>query len=151
MTAYTTNMARNASIICQPARLVSQSGTATASAPRAAKIDPKKLYRAKTLVRTAVAAAPASTVCSSGRNTLTSPPLGFSGPRKATTSSGHSDVSVAKPRPVAAIITAAASSRRRSAKRCPQRPTASVAIAEPRSVAVLRSPTSSWPWPSASR
>ena len=49
----------------------------------------------------------------------------------ATTSSGQSDVSAAKPRPVAAISTAAASSRRRSAKRCPQRPTASVASAEP--------------------
>ena len=32
----------------------------------------------------------ASTVCSSGRNTLTSPPLGLSGPMNATTSSGQS-------------------------------------------------------------
>jgi hypothetical protein len=59
--------------------------------------------------------------------------------------SGQSVENVANPMPVTAIEAAAATSKRRSAKRCPHRPTASVARAEPNSVTVLRKPTSKLP------
>ncbi len=102
-------------------------------------------------MRARPAAAAASRGCSSGTNTLTSPELGLSVPAKATTSSGQNDDSAAKPAPVAAISSAAPSSRLREAKRRPQAPTASVASAEPSSVAVAIAPTAGVPSPSASR
>src|SRR5438128_41190 len=66
--------------------------------------------------------------------TLASPLDGLSVPKKATTSSGQNAENPAKPMPVAAITSAAASSSRRMEKRFPQRPIASVMNAEPRSV-----------------
>src|ERR687887_78435 len=82
---------------------------------------------------------------------LASPLEGLSVPTKATTSSGQNEAKPAKPSPVAAIRSAAPRRRRRMEKRLPQRPMASVASAEPSSVAVPMTPTSSCPSPSASR
>ena len=93
----------------------------------------------------------ASLACSSGRNTLTSPAPGLRVPIKAMTSSGGKALKPAKPAPVAAISNAAANSSVRGATRWPQAPTASVARADPSSVAVLSTPTIRLPWPSASR
>ena len=70
---------------------------------------------------------------------------------KATTSSGQSDVRPAKPKPVAAISSAAPLSNRLDATRWPQAPTANVASADPSSVVVAATPTSNVPRPSASR
>jgi hypothetical protein len=89
--------------------------------------------------------------CSIGRNTLTSPEPGLSVPMKATINSGTKATTPAKPSPVATISSAAASNSVRGAARWPKAPTASVAIAEPASVAVPSTPTSNSPWPSASR
>ncbi len=72
-------------------------------------------------------------------------------PTKAIASNGQNDVPNANARPVAAINTAAPSSRRRLWKRWPHAPTASVAIADPSSVALASRPTSQVPKPSASR
>ncbi|SPD46676.1 protein of unknown function [Cupriavidus neocaledonicus] len=88
-----------------------------------------------------------SRACSSGRNTLTSPELGFSVPMNATINSGQSEDKPAKPAPVAAISTPASISRRRCGKRPPMSPTRIVASAEPISVALLISPTANWPKP----
>ena len=90
-------------------------------------------------------------MCSSGRNTLTSPALGFNVPMNATTSNGQNADSPAKPNPVNAISSPAARSSRPSGRRCPQRPTASVISAEPSRVAELSTPTCQTSKPSASR
>ena len=88
------------------------------AAPPPARRPRRTARRARCSARTARCvrrrcAAPASRACSSGRNTLTSPALGFSVPTKATTSSGQNDEKPAKPRPVAAISSAAPRSSRR--------------------------------------
>ena len=76
-----------------------------------------------------------------GRNTDTSPAVGFSVPTKATTSSAAKLVSPAKPSPVAAISAHAPSSTWRGANRLPARPTASVSSALPSRVEVAIAPT----------
>ena len=72
-------------------------------------------------------------------------------PTKATSNSGQNDENAAKHRPVAAINSAAHCSSRTLPTRCDQAPTASVASAEPSSVAVETTPTAKVECPSASR
>ena len=66
-------------------------------------------------------------------------------------SKGQNDDSAENPMPVTIISIAAASSRALSVHLEPQAPTASVAIADPKSVAVAIAPTSALPSPSAIR
>ena len=75
------------------------------------------------------------------RNRLTSPFDGFNVPTKATKMSGQRPFSPANPRPVPNIRTDANNSRRRVSALRATRPTPTVKIAEPTSVAVTIAPT----------
>ncbi len=89
------------------------SGNPANSAPHAPASAPTRLYRANIDVRRRASARRASTACSSGRNTLTSPLDGLSVPTAAISSSGQKSLAIAKAKPVAAMSTVAASSRLR--------------------------------------
>jgi hypothetical protein len=82
---------------------------------------------------------------------LTSPLDGFSVPMKAMSSNGQNPSTAAKPSPVAAIRILAASRARRRGTWCATKPSPSVRIAEPRSVAVEIAPTASASKPSVER
>src|SRR6185437_7737862 len=97
------NITRIAVVGEAPIWALIESGRPDARAPTAADNPPTRLYRANRAVRASPVADSASLACSSGRNTLTSPELGFSVPMNATTSSGHSDDRPAKARPVAVV------------------------------------------------
>jgi hypothetical protein len=117
-------------------------GRPDASAPIAAAKIAARLYTEKMWTRRDCCTWPATSACSVGRNTLTSPDDGLRVPTTATTSSGQNVVKPANPRPVPTITTVAAMSSVRSSMRCAVIPKAMVSAAEPRRVPVTIAPTS---------
>src|SRR5947208_3215389 len=76
-------------------------GNPAASAPAAPAKVPVRLYQAKRPVRSRGSDVSASTVCSVGRNSVTSPADGFTVPTKAMARSGQNAVTPKNPRAVA--------------------------------------------------
>ena len=85
---------------------------------------------------------PGSSAVSVGKNTLTSPPLGFNVPITAMANRGQNAVTPVKPSPVKNISAAAHSNTRFAPSRRPNSPTPSVSAAEPSSVPVISTPIS---------
>ena len=139
--AYNRNEPRCVDVTFQSKRRARPAGTPETNAPIAPAQMPARLYVAKSVGRRGGSTSAASTACSVGRNTLTSPADGFSVPTTAMRSSGTNHVTPANPSPVAAIMIPAARRSVRSACRWARRPKPSVSTAEPTSVPVTIAPT----------
>src|SRR5262245_53510906 len=109
------------------------------------------LYRANNAVRSSGETDCASTVCSSGRNKLTSPADGLIVPTNATTTSGQYSLDSANATPVAIISAHAPFNIERRGNRCATMPTHSVNKADPSNVLVMIEPIANAPKPSSSR
>jgi len=82
-----------------------------ARVPNAPAMPPTKVYLAYNAVRETAGVVPASIDCSSGKNTLTSPAVGFSVPITPTTSSATNEVNRPNNVPVAIISAEPANSK----------------------------------------
>ena len=102
--------------------------------------EPDKLYTANTDVRSLSLMLDDNSDCSSGRNTLTSPALGFMVPTAAITSRSANDDVAPNARPVTIMSSEDMESNRAGEKRWANTPTDKVRAADPSSEAVTTAP-----------
>ena len=138
---YRTNAARRPTSASCPIEVASQIGIPAHNAPTAPTSDPTKLKTAKTPVRSVSDTVLDNVACSSGKNTLTSPALGFMVPMAATMSNTMNGVLRPKAIPVTTMSHDEYANSRSMEKRCDVTPTANVSAAEPKSDAVTTAPT----------